>query len=109
MSGLRRWSLLVLLLGREGRGEMLEQAREAGRYLLCMVAHQSEFHTSQKLRRALQLYSTYSRLWGEEVWRDDVVLWWVSWWRYFEMNCRNGICCSENQHTGQCAVIAVLL
>lgn len=72
---LRRWSLLLLLLGREGRVEVLEQAREVTRFLLRMVAHQSEVHTSQKLRRALQLYSTYSRLWGEEVRCEGVVLW----------------------------------
>lgn len=60
----------MLLLGKEGRVEVLEQAREVTRYLLRMVAHQSEFHTSQKLRRALQLYSTYSRLWGEEAARN---------------------------------------
>lgn len=71
MSGLRRWSLLVLLLGREGQGEVLEQARKVVRYLLCTIAHQSEVHTSQKLRRAMQLYSTYSRLWGEEVRRGQ--------------------------------------
>lgn len=67
MSGLRH--LLVLLLGHEGQGEMLEQARKVVRYLLCTIARQSEVHTSQKLRRALQLYSAYSRLWGEEVMR----------------------------------------
>lgn len=71
MSGLRRWSLLVLLLGREGQGEVLEQARKVVRYLLCTIAHQSEVHTSQKLRRAMQLYSAYSRLWGEEVRRGQ--------------------------------------
>lgn len=57
----------MLVLGREGRGEALEQARKVVRYLLCTIARQSEVHTSQKLRRALQLYSAYSRLWGEEV------------------------------------------
>lgn len=67
MSDLRRWSLLVLLVGREAQGEVLEQARKVVRYLLGTVARQSEVHTSQKLRRALQLYSAYCRLWGEEV------------------------------------------
>ncbi|KAG0717490.1 StAR-related lipid transfer protein 7, mitochondrial [Chionoecetes opilio] len=67
VSGVRRWSLLVLLVGQEGRVEVLGQAKEVMRYLLCMVARQSEVHASQKLRRALQLYSAYSRLWGEEV------------------------------------------
>lgn len=61
---------MVLLLGREARGEVLEQAREIARYLLCTVARQSEVHTSQKLRRTLQLYSAYSRLWGEEAARN---------------------------------------
>ncbi|XP_063844048.1 uncharacterized protein LOC135090857 [Scylla paramamosain] len=70
LSGLRQWSLMVLLLGREARGEVLEQAREIARYLLCTVARQSEVHTSQKLRRTLQLYSAYSRLWGEEAARS---------------------------------------
>lgn len=68
MSGLRH--LLVLLLGHEGQGETLEQARKVVRYLLCTIARQSEVHTSQKLRRALQLYSAYSRLWGEEAARS---------------------------------------
>lgn len=67
MSGIRQWSLLVLLMGRECRGEALEQATKLVRYLLHTIARQSEVHTSQKLRRALQLYSAYSRLWGEEV------------------------------------------
>ncbi|MPC26800.1 StAR-related lipid transfer protein 7, mitochondrial [Portunus trituberculatus] len=73
LSGLRQWSLMVLLLGQEARGEVLGHAREIARYLLCTVARQSEVHTSQKLRRTLQLYSAYSRLWGEEAARNMLV------------------------------------
>ena len=58
---------------------MVEQVREVTRYLLCTVARQSEVHASQKLRRALQLYSTYSRLWGEEVRCEGVRLGYSIW------------------------------
>ncbi|XP_064118894.1 uncharacterized protein LOC135223903 [Macrobrachium nipponense] len=57
------WSLLV---GRGRHIQALEDLKELAQVLLRLVTRQFEVQTAERIRRGLQLYSVYSRLWGEE-------------------------------------------
>lgn len=63
---MKNWSLLVLLVGQGQQSQVVERLKEITCFLLRIIARQFEVHTSQKFRHGLQLYSVYSRLWGEE-------------------------------------------
>lgn len=60
-----RWNLLVLLVGRGRYLHAVEELKELTN-ILRMVVRQCEVQTAERIRRGLQLYSVYSRLWGEE-------------------------------------------
>ncbi|XP_066961496.1 uncharacterized protein [Macrobrachium rosenbergii] len=57
------WSLLV---GHGRHIQALEELKELAQVLLRLVTRQFEVQTAERIRRGLQLYSVYSRLWGEE-------------------------------------------
>lgn len=66
-SGAISWNLLGILVGQGRQSQILERLKEVTLYLLRTIVRQCEVHTAQKFRRGLQLYSVYSRMWGEEV------------------------------------------
>nr|XP_045602634.1 uncharacterized protein LOC123760879 [Procambarus clarkii] len=65
-NGRINWSLLVILVGQGRQLQALERLKEVTLCLLRIIVRQCEVHTAQKFRRGLQLYTVYSRMWGEE-------------------------------------------
>ncbi|KAK7083940.1 hypothetical protein SK128_028519 [Halocaridina rubra] len=65
----RSVNLLILLVGRGTHTKALEELRvlaELMQNLFRTVSRQCKLQTAERIRRGLQLYSVYSRLWGEE-------------------------------------------
>ncbi|XP_063608026.1 uncharacterized protein LOC134782458 [Penaeus indicus] len=60
------WHFLVLLMGQNVQLQTVEKLKEVTRYLVRIVVRQCEVHTSERIRRSMQLYTVYSRMWGEE-------------------------------------------
>ncbi|XP_076030128.1 uncharacterized protein LOC143018551 [Oratosquilla oratoria] len=61
------WRLWIVLVGQSRQLQALDKVKEFSYNLVRLVARQCEVHTSERIRRGLQMYSLYSRLWGEEV------------------------------------------
>ncbi|XP_068239455.1 uncharacterized protein [Palaemon carinicauda] len=59
-------SIWIFLVGQGRHIQALEELKELARVLLRLVTRQFEVQTAERIRRGLQLYSAYSRLWGEE-------------------------------------------
>lgn len=61
------WHFLVLLMGQNVQLQTVEKLKDITRYLVRIIVRQCEVHTSERIRRSMQLYTVYSRMWGEEV------------------------------------------
>lgn len=70
------WHLLVLLMGQNVQLQTVEKLKDVTRYLVRIVVRQCEVHTSERIRRSMQLYTVYSRMWGEEV--CLFLFWWFT-------------------------------
>ena len=56
-----------MMVGKSHTTQALENLKHLTRNMLKLIIRQCELHASQKFRQSLQLYSVYSRMWGEEV------------------------------------------
>ncbi|KAK4327350.1 hypothetical protein Pmani_002178 [Petrolisthes manimaculis] len=67
-----RWSLLVILVGRSQhfQAQVLEKVQNVTWCVVRVMSRQCNVYMSQEVRRALQLYFIYSRMWGEEAARS---------------------------------------
>lgn len=53
-------------MGQNVQLQTVEKLKDVTRYLVRIVVRQCEVHTSERIRRSMQLYTVYSRMWGEE-------------------------------------------
>lgn len=53
-------------MGQNVQLQTVEKLKDVTRYLVRIIVRQCEVHTSERIRRSMQLYTVYSRMWGEE-------------------------------------------